>query len=145
MPRIMSFLLILLAGCGGGSGPASTVTSSESIAALSDRIEFLHRYLTFRRNYRELDFHIVYHNNGGGMVPGPSDWDIRLVAVVPREELESWIPNGVQPVRSIQSDWLAEVPNAKRANGIAEWYVDGLKEVGIDRERSVVAYRICKR
>jgi hypothetical protein len=145
MPRIWPLLLILMAGCGSRSGPATTDTSSESIAELSDRIEFLHRYLTFRRNYRELDFHIVYQNNGGGMVPGPSEWDIRLVAVVPHEELELWIPSGVKPIRSIQNEWLAEVPNANRASGVAEWYVDGLMEVGINRVNSVVAYRIWKR
>ena len=85
-------LMSALVGCGGPTGPASTNTTSDALPSLAQRVEFLERYVTFRRQYQELGFHIVYHNNGGGGVPGPSDWDIRVVAVVPPEQLPQWLP-----------------------------------------------------
>ncbi len=72
----------------------STDTSSESFATVADRVEFLQRYVTFRRGYRDLGLHIVYHNGGGGRRPGPSECDIRVVAVVPPGELARGCPPG---------------------------------------------------
>lgn len=132
---------IVLAGCGGSSGPPSTDTTSSALPSLERRVEFLERYVTFRRGYRDLGFHIAYHNNGGGMAPGSSEWDIRLVAVVPPAELAAWIPPGLAPLPPADVQWLIGVPDQERAAGIAEWYTGPGLVVGIDRERSVVAYR----
>ena len=135
-------LLVVTTGCGAMSGPATTDTSSASLPALAERVEFLQQYVTFRRDYRELDFRIRYANNGGG-VPGPSDWDIRVVAVVPPEQLEAWVPAGVKPQPATDVSWLADVSGADRATGIREWYVEGRgRVVGVDRAKSVVAYRL---
>jgi hypothetical protein len=91
-----SLLLLagLLTGCSSNapSGPASVAETSETRPRLEDRVEFIERYVTFRRTYRKLAYAVDYQNNSGGMVPGPSDWDIRLVAVVPAEEIDDWIP-----------------------------------------------------
>ena len=133
-------LAVALAGCGGSTGPASTDTSSDSLLSLEQRVEFLQRYVTFRRGYTELGFHVAYHNNGG-LLPGPSDWDIRLVAVVPSAEVAAWVPAGVTATPSGDTQWLAGVPGAERAAGITEWYTGPGLVVGIDRDRSVVVYR----
>jgi hypothetical protein len=133
-------LTAALGGCSGPTGPISTDTSSDSLSSLDQRVEFLQRYVTFRRGYNDLGFHIVYHNNGGGTVSGPSDWDIRLVADVPPAELAQWVPAGVSATSFADMKWLANVPGAERAHGVREWYSDQGLLVGIDRERSVVAY-----
>lgn len=133
-------LTAVLAGCGGSTGPASTDTSSDAVPSLEARIEFLQRYVTFRRGYTDLGFRVVYHNNGG-LVPGPSDWDIRVVAAVPPAELADWVPAGAAATPSADTRWLVGVPGAERATGITEWYVGPGSVVGIDREGSVVAYR----
>ena len=130
-----------LAGCGGPSGPPSTDTSSDALPSLDRRVEFLERYVTFRREYSDLSFHIAYLNKSGGMVPGPSEWDIRLVAAVPLAELAAWVPPGLAPAPSADTQWLADVPGDGRAAGIREWYTGPGLVVGIDRKRSVVAYR----
>ena len=104
------------------------------------RLEFLQRYVRFRREYRELDFHVVYQSNGGGRVPGPSDWDIRLVAIVPPEELASWVPAGATTVSAFDSNWLDGVPGAERAATVTEWYSAPGRIIGVDRVRSIVAY-----
>lgn len=134
-------LTLAVAGCSATSGPTNTDMSSTSITSLQQRIEFLQRYVSFRRSYRELEFHISYHNNGGWLVAGPSDWDIRVVAIVPPTELVSWVPAGTKPVPKTDASWLARVPESERAIKITEWYVERGRIVGIDRAGSVVAYR----
>ncbi|MFT3787128.1 MAG: hypothetical protein QM770_13330 [Tepidisphaeraceae bacterium] len=103
----------------------------------------MERYVTFRRHYESLDFDITYHNNGG-MVPGPSEWDVRLVASVPENELDQWVPSGVKSVAAGESDWLKSVPTTVDTSNVGEWYVDGRRVVGIDRSRRVVVYRLYK-
>ena len=134
-------LTAALVGCGRPTGPASTDTSSDALPSLEQRVEFLQRYVTFRRGYRDLDFHVRYHNNSGGRVPGPSEWDIRLVATVPPAEIAEWVPTGVTPTPSADTQWLVGVPGAERAAGIREWYTGPGLVVGVDRDHSVVAYR----
>jgi hypothetical protein len=133
--------VVALAGCSAPSGPSSTNTSSDTLPSLQQRVEFLERYVTFHRDYSDLGFHIVYYNNGGGMVPGPSEWDIRLVAKVPSAELAAWVPSGLAATPSADTQWLAVVPGAGQANRIREWYASPGLIVGIDRQHSVVAYR----
>lgn len=125
------------------SGPITTTTSSSSFSTLNDKAEFLNRYVTFRRNYRDLEFHITYLNNSG-IVTAPSEWDIRLITIVPEEELNLWIPAGIKATTSVDRDWLTKVPSAHKADGIAEWYVEQGKVVGVNRQTSVVAYRAWK-
>ena len=111
---VVVLLVSSLAGCGGSRGPASTDTSSASFPTRTERFEFLQRYVTFRRGYRELDFHIVYRDGGGGAVPGPSEWDIRVVAIVPAEELASWVPAGVKALATAdRTGW----PSSRGASG----------------------------
>lgn len=143
MRQLLALLtMAALAGCSGPTkpGPPSTNTSSDALPSLERRVEFLERYVTFRRGYSDLGFHIAY-NNGGGMVPGPSEWDIRLVAAVPPAELAAWVPPGIVATPSADTQWLTGVPGAEQAAGIGEWYTGLGLIVGIDRERSVVAYR----
>ena len=141
--RIAFLMLIGFAvGCSGG-GPGSTDTVSSSLPTLESRIEFLQRYVTFRRTYRELEFHIVFHDNSSGL-PAPSEWDVRLIACVPPEELTQWIPSGVQPLETADTDWLTSVPRSEKAAGITEWYSEPHRVIGIDHKQSVVAYRSWK-
>jgi hypothetical protein len=137
-------LLALLPGC-KPSGPASTRTTSAKFQTLAERTAFLSQYVAFRRTYETLDFDVFYQDNGGGGgVPGPSDWDIRLVATVPAAEVAAWIPAGVKRATTPPTDtaWLKSVPTTVDPSGINEWYVDGPRTIGLDRGRRIVAYRI---
>jgi hypothetical protein len=133
-------LILLFAGC-GQSGPPSTKTSSSGFATLAERAKFLREYVSFRRSYQTLDFDILYQNNGGGLVPGPSDWDVRLVATVPAAELPDWIQAGVKTSAAPDLAWLTSVPTTLDLSGVSVWYVDGKRIVGLDRIRSIVVYR----
>ncbi|AWM38981.1 hypothetical protein GobsT_27670 [Gemmata obscuriglobus] len=143
MRNTIACVLIACAGC-GPNRPESTDTLSESLPSLAERSAFLERYVTFRRSYRELGFHVRYQNNGNGLVPGPSDWDIRVVATVPREELGAWVPDGVSATPTTDTHWLNGVPGGEHARQVSEWYVGQRVVVGIDRARAVVAYRTWK-
>jgi hypothetical protein len=138
LPLILMSLFVLL-GC-GRSGPRSTRTTSAHLTSVQDKTDFLHQYVTFRRTYQTLDFDITYQNNSEGLVPGPSDWDVRLVAAVPASELEEWIPSG-KPASQQDRDWLESVPTQVDLSGINEWYEEGRQIVGIDRQHCIVAYR----
>jgi hypothetical protein len=136
---ILILVLVLLVAC-TPNGPASTHTNSSGFSTINQRAAFLEKYVTFRRTYESLDFDVAYYENSGGMVPGPSEWDIRLVATVPASELESWIPQGAQPSTKAH-EWLRSVPTTLELTGIDEWYGDKGRSVGIDRDRRIVAYR----
>ncbi len=132
-------LVLLVAGC-GQTGPPSTDTHSKRFATLADKVTFLQNYVRFKRNYRQLDFAVRYVNNSGGLVPGPSEWDIRLVAVVPPGELAAWTA-GLAPAASPDTSWLADVPTAIDHSGVAQWFQKGGVVVGLDEVNGVVAYR----
>lgn len=139
--------MVVLSGCTPESpneppnGPPSTQTDSSEFATVAERVAFLDQYVSFRRTYETLDFDIAYHNNRAG-VPGPSDWDVRLVATVPASDLNDWVPDGVVPADTADAAWLRAVPTALDTSGLDEWYVDGGRTIGLDRHRRIVAYRI---
>jgi len=142
--RILTLVLIVLTmtGCSGTpSGPASVAETSATRTKLDDRIQFIENYVAFSRDYHELDYDVTYQNNGGGMVPGPSDWDIQLIAAVPVSELDAWIPGSVQKTETRPPKWLLDLPGSIERQGITEWYCNSGTEVGIDRTKSLVAYR----
>lgn len=131
---------LLLCGC-DPDGPTSTQTKNSAIPALDDRISFLDGYVPFRRTYESLDFDITYHNNGGAL-SAPSDWDVRLIAIVPAAEIPLWIPAGVSKSdKAPELNWIASVPTSVDVSGVDEWYATGQKAVGIDREKRVIVYR----
>lgn len=139
--------VILLFGCDGLSFTAAE-SSSRSIdetsqvrLTLEDRISQLEEYVTFEREYEALEYDLFYADAGGGLVPGPSEWDIQLLAVVPPSELEAWIPANANATQRQPPEWVDAIPGEIATAGIMEWYVDGGKSVGIDRENAIVAYR----
>jgi hypothetical protein len=149
---IVLSLWVLLAGCspysqsGPQSGPQSVTETSVARERLSDRVEFIEQYVTFRRNYLDLEYDVMYQNNGKGLVPGPSDWDIRIRAVVPDNEIATWIPSDGTHTVQPPPAWTTTIPGHISTLGITEWYRVSGKEVGIDRATSTIAYRLrsCK-
>ena len=137
-------LALLLGGCDGG-GPASVKTDSSAVPTVAERAAILKPYVPFDRTYETLDFDIYYQNNAGGLVPGPSDWDVRVIATAPADELAAWVPANLPRVAKPDRAWLKTVPTDLDLGGITEWYgVDFANRrdaVGIDRARRIVAYR----
>jgi hypothetical protein len=67
---------------GGGRASLSTDTDSAALPDKQQRLEFLGRYLRLKSVVSDAEFVIRYRDNSQGLVPGPSDWDIRAALVV---------------------------------------------------------------
>jgi hypothetical protein len=68
----------------------STDTRSSQFASREERLEFLSRYLDFQTPMLDASYHIVYHDNSSGFLPGPSDWNIQVVLQVDKGDVEKW-------------------------------------------------------
>jgi len=142
MLRIFTvFALLLAVGCNGKTGPPSVTETSAARPVLADRIRFVETYVKFKRKYDDLEYDIFYQNNGGGLVPGPSDWDVRIVAIVPPDEIDNWKIVGKLDASIATPKWVAATARSIDTGLITEWYTDGNRTVGIGRSHNVVAYR----
>ncbi len=130
---------LLLAGCGKNQSK-TTETESSRFSSLEEKQGFLEKYVTFRRNYDDLDFWISFRDGGDGRVPAPTEWDVRIVAQVPTEELESWI-EGLNEAEKGDQEWLDLVPQAPADLEGFSWYKEGQRIVGLNREKRIVVYR----
>lgn len=141
---------LLLSGCGPAEpdSPPSTRTSSADFESLADKVAFLEQYMRFRRSYLQLDFDIAYRSGADGLLPAPSEWDIRIVAQVPPGELAEWHA-GLSPTAPPDMAWLRDLHTPIEHRGVSQWYtppgvgVGGEPSlvVGVDPARSVVVYR----
>jgi hypothetical protein len=101
--------LAALAGCaapGAGSGTQTSLTTdtrSTQFATDTEKIAFLRRYLTLYSPVEATEFHIVYHDNSGGRVPGPSDWDLRVALLVAPADVPSWT-DGLRQIDRASAD-----------------------------------------
>jgi len=125
--------------CGGPKSKA-TKSDSRTFTSLADKKEFVERYVKFKRTYDNLDFRIDYRDGGDGGLPSPSEWDIRLVATVPPDEIEAWIA-GIPITKEAETDWVSGIANAPTELSAFEWHLDKNRTVGIDRARRIVLYR----
>ena len=137
---VFLFFVSGLIGCTGDSGPPSVAETSANKVLLADRVEFVETYVNFRREYTRLEYDIFFQNNGG-FPPGPSDWDIRLVAEVSPNELTEWVSQGMAPGISPVDGWHRKIANEIDVSNVSEWYSDGGRSVGIDRNNAIVVYR----
>jgi hypothetical protein len=96
--------------------------------------------VNFRRTYEELEFAISFNDGGSGRVPGPTEWDIRLLAKVPVEEIADWTA-GLKATMEVDTSWVSRIPKAPPKLEGFGWATAGDRIVGIDRKQRVVAYR----
>ena len=140
MLRIVLISILLSAiGCNSGSGPPSVSETSSARPNLDSRVKFVEQYVSFQRNYKNLEYSIYYQNNSYGM-PGPSDWDIQLVAKVPPDEVASWISPDMKAEHSPRK-WHLTTAKEIDVTNVVEWYAVGGRSLGIDRGASIIVYR----
>lgn len=72
----------------------TNTTSAEFTDCASDcdaeKIAFLDEYLVLHSPVQATEFHIIYHDNASGRVPGPSDWSITAVMKVDPADIPLW-------------------------------------------------------
>ena len=119
----------------------TTSTTSSSFSKTSEKIDFLNRYVTFRREYQSLEFSINYIDGSSGRLPGPTEYQISIFAAVPPSQLKDWI-SGCSPAGNTHNkSWFKEIPGTQdlQIESFAWFKADG-KTVGISQEKSQVAY-----
>lgn len=115
LPRLMWVALGLtigltaLAVVRGKSKVMPTDTRSASLHGDQARIDFLKRYLVLPSEIQATEFHIVFHENNKGMMPGPSDFDIRAAVKVPPDKLGLWIKDMGSPSSPFDVAWAYEL------------------------------------
>jgi len=129
----------IVAGCSGKKSK-TTHTDSAGFSTLGEKQNFLEQYVTFRRNYEDLQFDVSYIDGGDGRVPGPTEWDIRVSAKVPADAISQWI-SGMTKTESADTSWVSSIPRAPINLDAFQWYEDGRKLVGINSEERIVLYR----
>jgi len=96
IPAIL-LLTALLTGCTfntnetRGNQNLTTDTWSSSFQDTAQKIDFLKKYVTCPSGVIDTEFHINYHDNGTGLVPGPSDWNITVAVQINPADLLLWI------------------------------------------------------
>ena len=113
-------------------GRLTTDTRSSTFSDNRSKIAFLKKYLKMPSAIEEAEFHVVYQDNSGGLVPGPSDWDIQVVLRVKLENVPLWT-NGMTRVDLADLSWgYSLLPSAE------QWAVKS-KPVIYEQGRTVVA------
>lgn len=104
---IISMMLTVSLGNGCLSQPVrpdlTTDKRSSQFATEEARLAFLQRYAKLITPVQATEFHIIYHDNSGGLVAGPSDWDIRALLKVRPDDMPKWTAN-LQPASPDQID-----------------------------------------
>jgi hypothetical protein len=133
---IALMLTLLIASCGKTK---TTDTVSSEFATLAEKQEFLELYIKFRRSYDDLHFHISFIDGDSGMLPGPTEWNVRVIAVVPVGEIDQWI-DGLSEASDPELDWISGIPNAPTDLSRYKWYEGDRVIVGVDRESRSILY-----
>ncbi|MCC7502904.1 MAG: hypothetical protein IT229_10265 [Flavobacteriales bacterium] len=68
----------------------TTDTRSLQFSNRTEKLAFLARYLKRAPGLVDAEYAIWYQDNGHGGVPGPSDYDIRIIARVVPDSLDAW-------------------------------------------------------
>lgn len=98
---------LLCAGCEEKS--RSTDTRSSSLATAKERASFLCAYALCASPVKDAAFHVVFHDNSRGFVPGPDDAKIEAVLSIDKDDLEKWT-RGCSPARvEGRPPWFAEI------------------------------------
>ena len=105
-------LMLFLTSCSPIASPSSTAheehdrttdTWSTSFESIEEKLVFLGDYITIFSEVQDAEYHIIYHDNSGGLIPGPSDWDIRVALKVAQEDIPLWT-NGMKKLIPNQID-----------------------------------------
>lgn len=136
---IITALLLMTTCKGMSSADLSTDTRSSDLATEGEQIDFLGRYVVLKSAVSETEFHIVYHDNSGGVVGGPSDWDIRAVMRV--EDVGVWV-DGKTEVETADFSWAEGlVTEGLRPSSQPTYYANETTTIAVFELEQIVYFR----
>ena len=112
--RLVVVAALVLLGC--KSGTRTTDTNSRSLKSRELKIAFLKDYMASPTEVQDAEFHIVVHDNSGGLLAGPSDSDFKAAVKVKPDKVPKWAegceaarlevrPSWVDPLLSGKDGW----------------------------------------
>jgi hypothetical protein len=124
----------------------TTDTQSSDLKSDQAKIAFLGKYLKLRSEVEATEFHVVYHDNSGGLVtvPGPSDYDVAAVLRVPRAGVAAWT-EGAQRTDGVDLGWgyaLLPKTEAWSTHGAPTTYVRGGTVIAVFEPERIVFERV---
>ncbi len=90
--RITMLLVAVICGLLGCTDESLTThTSSTQFGTKQEKLDFLERYLVNRAGLLDAEYRIDYQDNGSGRsVPGPSDYDLRMILRILPDSMNAW-------------------------------------------------------
>ncbi|MER2559368.1 MAG: hypothetical protein ABTQ32_01530 [Myxococcaceae bacterium] len=107
-------LLCCVAGCDEKS--RSTDTRSTTLKTAKARSGFLCAYALCASPVKDAAFHVVFHDNSGGLLAGPDDSDIRAIVSVDKDDLEKWTRSCTPARVDARPEWLSEIASGTGLN-----------------------------
>lgn len=133
-------LIFLAAACSGTpTADLTTDTRSTELSTEVEQIKFLRRYVELQSAVTQTKFHIIYHDNSGGLVPGPSDWNIQAVMQV--EDVAPWI-DGKTQLDSADFTWAdALLTEELRPSSQPTYYTNGATTIAVFEPELIIYFR----
>lgn len=146
------YLAFRPSGALGRSASLTTDTLSRDLAE-ADRLPFLARYLRLHSEVEAAEFHIRYFDGERGLVPGPSEWDMRVAMKIAPANIAAWTAD-VAPTKTPDSTawgyapsdltWVHEIlPTAER------WKTTSTPKIYTRNATTVIVFEpegiVCKR
>lgn len=122
----------------------TTDTRSAQFSNGPEKLAFLARYLKRSPGLLDAEYAIWYQDNGHGSVPGPSDYDIRIIARVVPDSLDAWTKGLTQePWTGTDRAWKDLMADTVewRITSTAQLYRGPAKVFLIHRDEGVVLAR----
>jgi hypothetical protein len=116
-----------------GEASLTTDTRSAQLSSDDEKLQFLAKYLVFKSKVEAAEFHVWYKDNSGGVVSGPSEWDVKAILKVQPEDTVLWSA-GMSPGEAVGG---AGQPDSKETLGwgyellpkSARWQVRSMPKV----------------
>jgi hypothetical protein len=132
-----------LVACSAGED-LTTDTRSAQFSNGPEKLTFLARYLKRSPGLLDAEYAIWYQDNGHGGVPGPSDYDMRVIARVIPDSLDAWTEGlTLETYSGTASDWqeLMSDTVAWRIASAAQLYRGPAKVLLVHGDEGVVLAR----
>jgi hypothetical protein len=118
MKDILLAILFFIVGLTGCNSPddISTDTVSTIFKSNPEKINFMEKYYSPKFPYEDVEYHIIYHDNGADRgVPGPSDWTMYFAFKLDTTEIKK--RSAFDQSKRIDIDnWIKFLPKNKKWN-----------------------------
>ena len=108
---LLALAVVCLAssGCKCARGDRSTDTWSNDLAGPLHRLAFLKDYAQGPTEPLDAEFHIVFHDNSGGLFAGPSDYEMNVAVKVRPDDVARWAEGCTAARLDPKPSWIEKV------------------------------------